>query len=220
VRELSGLQPGTLMNADPAHAARPPAGDAAPDEPSDRELLERFRGGEQFAATALYLRYAPRLLALAEARCSRGLAHRLDSEDIVQSVFGRFFRRAKSGGYEVPVGAELWKLLLVIALNKIRAAEAYHRAGKRDVGATAAAGPDESPAGGGRGDDGNGAYLTLVVSEALERLEPSLREVVELRLQGYEVREIADLTGRSLRTVERLLKDARAGLGSLLGRPD
>jgi len=120
---------------------------------------------------------------------------------------------------EVPVGAELWKLLLVIALNKIRAAEAYHRAGKRDVGHTATAnGLDESFA--ASGDDGNGAYLNLVVSEALERLPAQLREIVELRLQGYEVREIAEMTGRALRTVERLLKDARAKLGSFLGTAD
>lgn len=201
------------MNADPTHPAHTPT-----DEPSDHELLERFRRGEQFAATLLYLRYAPRLLALAEARCSRGLAHRLDCEDIVQSVFGRFFRRAKKGGYEVPVGAELWNLLLVIALNKIRAAEAYHRAGKRDVGATAGAGGlEESLDAGSRGEGGNHAYLRLVVSEALERLPAEHRQIVELRLQGYEVGEIAELTGRSLRTVERLLQKARADLRDLLG---
>jgi RNA polymerase sigma-70 factor (ECF subfamily) len=206
------------MNADLRAAAPTPLDDAPMDEPSDRELLERFRSGEQFAATALYFRYAPRLLALARARCSPGLAHRLDSEDIVQSVFRRFFRRARSGGYEVPVGAELWNLLLVIALNKIRTAEAYHRAGKRDVATTATAdGLDESLAAGAACDAGDGAYLSLVVSEAMERLSPPLREIVELRLQGYEVREIAEMTDRSLRTVERLLSQARSQLRDSLG---
>ena len=207
------------MTADPLAAAHAAAGDAPADEPSDRELLERFRRGEQFAATALYLRYAPRLLALARARCSSALAHRLDSEDIVQSVFGRFFRRARSGGYEVPAGSELWGLLLVIALNKIRAAEAFHRAGKRDVGATSDSLEDFVAAGTG-GDDGNGAYLSLVVSEALERLTPRSREVIEMRLQGYEVREIAERTDRPLRSVERLLQAARAELKGLLGEAE
>jgi RNA polymerase sigma-70 factor (ECF subfamily) len=195
------------MSIEPGSAEPPPA-----DEPSDGELLERFRRGEQFAATVLYLRYAPRLLALAEARCSSGLTHRLDSEDIVQSVFGRFFRRARKGGYEVPVGAELWSLLLVIALNKIRAAEVYHRAGKRDVRATTTADRlnDAAPV------DGD-PYLHVVVNEALERLDEPLRQTVELRLHGYEVREIAERTGRPLRTVERLLQEARAELKQLLG---
>jgi RNA polymerase sigma-70 factor (ECF subfamily) len=197
-----------------------PPDDVPAIEPSDQELLERFQKGEQFAATALYLRYAPRLLALTESRRSPGLANRLDSEDIVQSVFRRFFRRARKGGYEVPAGAELWSLLLVIALNRIRNAEAFHRAGKRDVGSTANTDSLEESRMPASDQGGNGAYLRLVVSEALERLAPALREIVELRLQGYEVREIAERTDRSLRTVERLLKEARSELKGVLGKSD
>ncbi len=199
--------------------ASDPISDPLPQELSDHELLDRFQRGEQLAATALYFRYAPRLLALAQARCSAALANRLDADDIVQSVFSRFFRRAQSGDYQLPLGAELWKLLLVIALNKIRTAEAYHRAGKRDVGLTAAtAGWDESldrSRGCHQGDD---AHLHLVIGEALERLAGPLRETIELRLQGYEVREIVELTGRSQRTVERLLQEARTELRGALDR--
>ena len=46
-------------------------------ESSDRSLLVRLRGGQQDAATELYLRYAHRLLALVRARCSDQLARRL-----------------------------------------------------------------------------------------------------------------------------------------------
>src|SRR5262245_19341532 len=87
---------------------------------SDRSLLRRYRSGDQWAATQIYLRYAHRLRALARARCSRLWTHRCDDEDIVQSVFRIFFRGAKRGLYDVPDGEELWKLILVIALNKIR----------------------------------------------------------------------------------------------------
>jgi RNA polymerase sigma-70 factor (ECF subfamily) len=100
--------------------------------------LLRLRLGNQDAALQLYLRYAHRLRALAKAQCSAELARRIDTEDIVQSVFGSFFRRAGQGYYDVPAGDELWKLLLVIALNKIRAQSAFHRAAKRDVRRTAA----------------------------------------------------------------------------------
>src|SRR5262245_47500437 len=102
-------------------------------EPSDHSLLCRFRLGSQDAATQLYLRYARRLRKLAAAECSGDLTRRVDVEDIVQSVFGSFFRRARQGLYDVPPGKELWRLLLVIALNKIRAKGAFHRAAKRDV---------------------------------------------------------------------------------------
>src|SRR6516162_446720 len=100
---------------------------------SDHSLLRRVQGGQPDASTELYLRYAHRLHALVAAQSSPDLARRVDAEDIVQSVFRTFFRRAAHGHYSVPDGEEIWKLLLVIALNKVRAAGAYHRAAKRDV---------------------------------------------------------------------------------------
>ena len=109
-----------------------PAAATGESDPSDRSLLVRLRKGEQDAATALYLRYAQRLRALVRARCSSQLARRLEPDDIVQSVFRRFFRRVLQGDYDVPPGEELWGLLLVIALNKIRAWGNFHRAARRD----------------------------------------------------------------------------------------
>src|SRR6478752_4543985 len=102
-------------------------------ELSDRSLLRRVQRGQADASTALFLRYAKRLHAIATSQSSEELARRVDPEDIVQSVFRTFFRRAAEGHYTVPDGEEIWKLLLVIALNKVRAAGAFHRAAKRDV---------------------------------------------------------------------------------------
>ena len=87
---------------------------------SDHSLLRRVRQGNADAPSELYLRYASRLLALAEKQTGAELARRVDPEDIVQSVFRTFFRRAAQGHYDIPVGEEIWKLLLVIALNKVR----------------------------------------------------------------------------------------------------
>ncbi len=58
--------------------------------------------------------------------------------------------------------------------------------------------------------------LTLAVEEALGRLPDAYREAVALRMDGYEVAEIAAKTGRSKRTVERTLQEARTRLRSLL----
>src|SRR5688572_4792353 len=100
---------------------------------SDHNLLTRFRRGQEDAATVLYLRYAKRLNALARSKCSPALAHRVEPEDIVQSVFRSFFRKAAEGLYDVPEGEDLWKLFLVITLNKIYAKSVFHHARKRDV---------------------------------------------------------------------------------------
>src|SRR6516162_2642293 len=117
------------LNDPPArNAVEPPLG-----ERSDRSLLRRFRRGENDAATALYLRYAHRLLAVTRTQASPELTRLAQPEDIVQSVFLSFFRKAAGGMYDVPEGEELWNLFLVITLNKIRAKGNYFRARKRDV---------------------------------------------------------------------------------------
>ena len=104
--------------------------------PSDGSLLRRIQGGEEDAATELYLRYSNRLINLARNNTAPELAVRFDPEDVVQSVFRSFFRRASTGGYDVAEGGELWRLLLVLALNKVRALAIHHRSQKRNVSKT------------------------------------------------------------------------------------
>jgi RNA polymerase sigma-70 factor (ECF subfamily) len=185
-------------------------------ERSDRSLLRRLRRGEDDAATALYLRYAHRLLALTRTQASAELARQTQPEDIVQSVFLSFFRKAAGGMYDVPEGEELWNLLLVITLNKIRAKGNYFRARKRDArrnlgpeipeGDSAAAAPDEAAF----------AELQAVIHDLLADLPAKSAEIVEMRIAGNEVAEIARKSKRSLRTVERTLQDFRSQLSAML----
>ena len=184
-------------------------------EASDRSLLNRFREGNQDAAAEIYLRYANRLRALARAQCSPDLARKVEIEDIVQSVFGSFFRGAGQGYYEVPAGEELWKLFLVIALNKVRAKGAYHRAAKRDARRTAGGelleefGADDS-------DSAACAFLRLVIDEELGRLPESHQQIVRLRMEGHDVAEVARRVGRSKRSVERALQEFRERMADVL----
>ncbi|HYT92166.1 MAG TPA: sigma-70 family RNA polymerase sigma factor [Gemmataceae bacterium] len=189
----------------------------ATDEPSDHSLLRRFRRGSQDAATQLYLRYAHRLRALVRANCSTELTRRVEPDDIVQSVFRRFFRRVLVGDYDVPPGEELWGLLLVIALNKIRSEESFHRAGKRDIRLTVAGGDAEGLLAAHSGNNEAAfAVLQLTIDEALDTLPQHQRHMAELRIQGHEIAEIAQQTGRSRRTVERLLQEVRKKLKGVL----
>jgi RNA polymerase sigma-70 factor (ECF subfamily) len=157
----------------------------------------------------LYLRYAKRLHGLATAQTGADLNARLDPEDIVQSIFRTFFRRAYEGHYEVPDGEELWKLFLVIGLHKIRDAAAFHRAGKRSVDRTIGmsfSSGDLDPA----APDGFAEQtLRLVIDDLLKSLSESQREIIILRLDGAQMEEIAAKTQRSLRTVERTLQKFR-----------
>jgi RNA polymerase sigma-70 factor, ECF subfamily len=187
-----------------------PTGDA-PDT-SDRSLLQRLRHGEESAATALYLKYARRLLALAQARTSSDLAAKEEADDIVQSVFKSFFRKASAGLYDVPEGEELWNLLLVITINKIRAKGNYHRAAKRDMRLAAGEQPLEAVAADEGGNDAALTELRMVIDEILKGLPEKSAEIVELRIAGNEVNDIVARVRRSKRTVERVLQDFRERL--------
>lgn len=192
----------------------------SPDPRSDRliatdaSLLVRFQTGESNAATELYKRYADRLLNLASARLTPDLKRRLDPEDIVQSVFRTFFRRAALGQYEVPNGEDIWKLFLVIGLNKIRKVAIHHHAAKRDLRMTTG-GEVAEQAG---CDDGDIALtaLRMTIDELLAPLPRSYREIVELRIEQHEVAEIAARTNRSKRSVERILREFQDRLHGLI----
>jgi RNA polymerase sigma-70 factor, ECF subfamily len=177
---------------------------------TDKSLMRRLKEGSEDAATALYLRYAQRLQQLTDAQVSPGMAVRVDPEGVVQSVFRTFFRRTASGQYEVAEKEDLWKLLLVMALNKIRSAGSFHRAAKRDLKKTQALpGQIDDSA------DGNETALTilkLTVAEVVGDLPEDQREIVWLRIEGHEVAEIAEKTGRAKRSVERILQTFRQKL--------
>ena len=191
--------------------------DDRPSGPSDASLLRRFQGGADDAATELYRRYADRLIRLAARQSTDDMQRRVDPEDIVQSVFRTFFRRAALGEYEVPDGDELWKLFLVIGLNKIRASARHHKAGKRDVRQTAAGeafdraveavdGPDEWAL----------TALRMTIDELLQPLPESYREVIRMRIDGCEVADIAAAVKRSKRSVERILQEFRTQLNGAI----
>lgn len=181
---------------------------------SDRSLLRRFRIGQNEAATELYVRYASRLMALAKSKTASSLSTRFDPEDVVQSVFRTFFRRAAAGLYEVPPGDQLWQLFLVLALNKVRALGVYHRAKKRDVSRTKGSANIEAYS--GVTQEGPLQILSLVIEEITGQLPEVQQQMIQLRIEGYELTQIAERTDRSLRTVERVLQKFRRRLAQLI----
>lgn len=184
---------------------------------SDRELLEHFLEGRERAATVLYERYAKRLHAMARVNESAELRQRVDADDIVQSVFRSFFRRASMGCYQIPAEDDLWKLLFVITLQKVRSAGTFHRAAKRDVRATSHG--DwllESARKQSSLDEWALLEMRMLVGEVVERLPAVHQRMIQLRMEGHEVAEIAVRTERSKRSVERVLHDFRRVLRNKL----
>ncbi|MBW3598946.1 MAG: LuxR family transcriptional regulator [Planctomycetes bacterium] len=186
-----------------------PAGDSF-DSTESLRLVDQYRRGDPDAAGALFARYVGRLTSLAHSRLSSKLARRIDAEDIVQSAYRSFFLRARDGQYTLQQSGDLWRLLAVITMNKLRRKVEHHTAGKRQV--------DQEQ--NDSGADGRQLYHdaitrepspaeTLAVLEEVDLLTRGLTDVqkrmVELRLQGYLIEEIAEEVARSERTVRRVL---------------
>ncbi len=93
-----------------------------------RDLVARYRRGDQQAATVLFRRYVERLTVLVRRRLSPRLASRMDPEDILQSAYRSFFDGLGRGAFEVQGADELWGLLAAITLHKLCRKAAYHRA--------------------------------------------------------------------------------------------
>jgi RNA polymerase sigma-70 factor (ECF subfamily) len=184
------------------------------------DLLARWRQGDQQAAEELFRRYADRLIALARSRLPAKLASRTDPEDVVQSVYRSFFTAAREGRYDVPHGGDLWRLLVRITFHKLYRQLEHNTAGKRAV-------EREQPGGDGLGPGGIPGHLlardpspveAVALADELEHfmrgLEPLERRLMELRLQGYNVEEIAADTQLALRTVYRILERVKHQLAN------
>jgi RNA polymerase sigma factor (sigma-70 family) len=180
-------------------------------EADSAELLERWRAGEQRAAELLFERYVQRLLALARTRLPQGLGRRLDPEDVVQSAFRSFFVGARDGKFLLQRSGDMWRLLVAITLHKLKHQVEHHTAAKRAVGREAGEEAVFGPLGipvVALANDPSPEHL-LALAEELDRILQPLdsleRRMLELRLNGHTLNEIADATQRSERTVRRLL---------------
>jgi RNA polymerase sigma-70 factor (ECF subfamily) len=182
------------------------------------DLLARWRQGDQQAAAELFQRYASRLIGLTRSRLSTRMARRVAPEDLVQSVYRCFFANTRAGRYDIERGGDLWQLLVRMALHKLGDHVRRNNRAKRSVQQEESFGSEDSlfglqPQALARDPS---PVEALALSEELERLmqalEPADRRILELRLQGCNVEEIARAVACSQRTVLRILKRIRTQL--------
>lgn len=170
-------------------------------------LLERWRAGDQAAAEELHRRYSQRLCALAEREIGQRLSRRVGADDVVQSVFRTFFRRAAGGEFVIDHSGSLWQLLVRIAINKVRRQGEYHRAGKRNVAAEVYGGDEQLCPEVIADEPGpeEAAMLADEIALALKGLKPDEAEMFQLALQGYTTPELAERFNCSRWTIRRIL---------------
>jgi RNA polymerase sigma-70 factor (ECF subfamily) len=188
------------------------------EESSFANLMVRLRAGDQSAATAIFQQYQSRLVALARSRLDERVRRKEDAEDMVQSVFRSFFRRAAEGQFEVENRERLWSLLTVITLRKCGHHIDYFRAARRDVRRETvmeSSGEDSSvqwDAIAREPTPSEVMMLTDTIEQLMRELKDRDRKILELALQGEPIPEISRQVRYSERTIERTLERVRKKL--------
>jgi DNA-directed RNA polymerase specialized sigma24 family protein len=188
------------------------------DDGSVTRWIGDLKAGGDRAAKHLWERYFERLVHLArnklKAKARRSTAE--DEEDAAPSAFDSFCRGAAQGRFPLLNDREdLWRLLVVLtvrkALDQLSREGAAKRGGGRLVGESGVPVAEDEPGGNTLdrlvGPDPTPEFTAMVV-EQYRRLraglrDDTLRQVLGLRLEGYDRGEIAARVGCAVRTVTR-----------------
>lgn len=171
--------------------------------PTTLLLVADFRDAQdQGAARELFRRYSERVLGFLRPRLSDRLAGRVEADDVAQSVFNSFFRGVRDGGFTFAQREDVWRLLVGIAVHKLRNQCRRHTAGGRDVGREVADPVGEAVARDPSPDEA--AAVGDVLERSLRGRTPRDREIVERFIQGVPYEQIAADINWSQRTVRRV----------------
>lgn len=175
-------------------------------------FLARIQAGDEDAARDLLSRYEAEVRLVVRRQLPRLLRSRFDSLDFLQSVWGSFFHRVRTGPAQFEDSRHLVAFLARAAKNKV--IDEYRRAAsqKQDM-------HREEPI---WGEGHRPRDLTAEedtpsqvaqAHEAYDRLRDLLpqerRDLLELKANGLSSREIGERLGISERTVQRVLEDLR-----------
>ena len=175
------------------------------DEPT-LELVARVQGsGREEAAGELFRRYSERVLWFLRPRLSERLGGRVEADDVAQSVFHSFFRGVEAGGFTFRQREDVWRLLVGIAVHKLRNQVRRHTAAGRDVGREAGDPVGEAVARGPTPDEA--AAVGDALEHSLRDRSPRDRDIVERFIGGDPYEVIAGAVGFSQRTVRRVCEE-------------
>ncbi|MCP4191775.1 MAG: RNA polymerase subunit sigma-70 [Planctomycetaceae bacterium] len=165
----------------------------------------------------LWNRYFARLASFARSRMPKNTRRAVDEEDVALSALDSFFRRTERGEFpHLSDRTGLWPLLARItrykAIQRVQHERAAKRGGDKVIHEsdlqtdcdTELPSLDEVTSGEPTAD------FKCQMDEQVEALmaeldDDMLRQIAQMKLEGYENTEIADEIGKGLRTVERKL---------------
>ena len=170
------------------------------------DLLARAVDGDQWAVTCLWKSLYPKVRRAVAGRIASLPQLAGDTSDIASESLQTFFRKVEEGGLpELAEVNSLWGLLRAIAIRRVNDRRKWWNAAKRGGGAVVLSfREDDQPQ---PGD----AQLMVEFQDLVDCLLDSLpdevgRAIVGLRLRGASLTDIAELTGMSVRSVQRRMR--------------
>src|SRR5438477_876453 len=153
-----------------------------------QRIIDGLRSGDEAIVREFCQRYGPALERIAGKNLPAGLRRRVEPEDVVQSAYRTFLRRAGGGEFHFADGDDLWRLLCAITPNKVRQQARFHLRQKRGMNRETAmdSGSSASSSAWSPADTSPAPDEAAAFKEQFEQIMAGLsdeqRRIVELRL--------------------------------------
>ncbi|GJM31707.1 MAG: RNA polymerase sigma factor [Saprospiraceae bacterium] len=175
--------------------------------PTDEVLISQAKNGETGAFRSLVLRHQHQVRATVIGM----LGKVVESEDVAQEVFIRFYRSLHKFRGEAQLSTYLTRIAINLSLTELKKRKKRHLSVVAIEGTTWPQPIEDESAHPDRQDN------QQLIERALEELDPGFRAVVVLRmLQGYSTQETATLLDIPLGTVASRLSRAQLQLRNIL----
>lgn len=178
--------------------------------------IGRLNDGEVEAVEPVFRAYEPYLRIAVRRRLSPRLRSKVDSGDIVQSVFADMLRGVRDGGWHFAGRPQLLAFLHKVARRRL--ADRYRKHGpalEREHPLDEA--PSRSLADAAQPRPSQEAQGREFWEGVLRACPPAHHEVVRLRMKGFRMGEIASRTGLHEGSVRRILYDLARRLSIVRG---
>jgi RNA polymerase sigma factor (sigma-70 family) len=168
------------------------------------ELIQRLNDGDIDAAERAFLAYEPYLRMAVRRQLNGPLRSKLDSMDIVQSVWADVLCGFREAGWRFADRAHLRAFLTRVACNRlIDRRRQHHRALEREQPLTEVS-PKDLPRS-SQPRPSEVAQVHELWERMLENCPPAHREILLLRRQGLPLTEVAARSGLHEGSVRRIL---------------
>jgi DNA-directed RNA polymerase specialized sigma24 family protein len=184
--------------------------------------IAQLKAGDPVATQKLFERYFEQLCRFARAKLRAASRRVADQEDVALSAFNSFYVAAAEGRFpQLFDRDDLWRILLAITARKaaghIRHAHRQKRGGGKLRGESFFSDGSASERVGGIGQVIGKEPTPSAAAEMVDEFrrlldslgDETLKRVAILKMQGYANKEIADVVGCALRSVERKLHGIR-----------